>query len=254
MQGRLLQIYPASSDSLNMSLFHNEGGNEADLSLCLGRQWVYQTCTEFGFYQSTDSPNQPFSGFPLPWVCSRVIFVSWGLFVCSLQMHEGFSFSFAFIKTNNFDLFSFSYHLQQCADIYNLSTSLDDAIQQTNEEYGGYDIRTTRIVFPNGSIDPWHALGVTRDITSDLLAVFIKGLSHLHLHLFLCCAESHWLWSLSGTAHCANMYPGPSARPSSAEFSTGPHLHPAPELAGRVIDRSSNQSGAPMCVIAHHGV
>uniref|UniRef100_A0A672NEF7 Putative serine protease K12H4.7 n=1 Tax=Sinocyclocheilus grahami TaxID=75366 RepID=A0A672NEF7_SINGR len=107
-----------------------------------GRQWVYQTCTEFGFYQSTDSPNQPFSGFPL------------------------------------------HYHLQQCADIYNLSTSLDDAIQQTNEEYGGYDIRTTRIVFPNGSIDPWHALGVTRDITSDLLAVFIKG-----------------------TAHCANMYP-----------------------------------------------
>uniref|UniRef100_A0A8C2EL56 Serine protease 16 n=1 Tax=Cyprinus carpio TaxID=7962 RepID=A0A8C2EL56_CYPCA len=107
-----------------------------------GRQWVYQTCTEFGFYQSTDSPNQPFSGFPLP------------------------------------------YHLQQCADIYNLSTSLDDAIQQTNEEYGGYDIRTTRIVFPNGSIDPWHALGVTQDITSDLPAVFIKG-----------------------TAHCANMYP-----------------------------------------------
>ncbi|KAI7790067.1 thymus-specific serine protease isoform X1 [Triplophysa rosa] len=107
-----------------------------------GRQWVYQTCTEFGFYQSTDSPNQPFSGFPL------------------------------------------QYYLQQCADIYNLSTSLDDIVQQTNEEYGGYDIRTTRIVFPNGSIDPWHALGVTKDITDDLPAVFIKG-----------------------TAHCANMYP-----------------------------------------------
>ncbi|KAI2656466.1 hypothetical protein H4Q32_013411 [Labeo rohita] len=107
-----------------------------------GRQWVYQTCTEFGFYQSTDSPNQPFSGFPLP------------------------------------------YYLKQCADIYNLSTSLDEVVQQTNEEYGGYDIKSTRIVFPNGSIDPWHALGVTQDITSDLPAVFIKG-----------------------TAHCANMYP-----------------------------------------------
>lgn len=33
-----------------------------------GRQWVYQTCAEFGFYQSTDSPNQPFAGFPLVWV------------------------------------------------------------------------------------------------------------------------------------------------------------------------------------------
>ncbi|KAM6932881.1 thymus-specific serine protease [Xenentodon cancila] len=33
-----------------------------------GRQWVYQTCSEFGFYQSTDSPNQPFTGFPLNFV------------------------------------------------------------------------------------------------------------------------------------------------------------------------------------------
>ncbi|XP_058846354.1 thymus-specific serine protease isoform X2 [Acipenser ruthenus] len=33
-----------------------------------GRQWVYQTCAEFGFYQSTDSPNQPFTGFPLHFI------------------------------------------------------------------------------------------------------------------------------------------------------------------------------------------
>ncbi len=25
-----------------------------------GRQWTYQTCVEFGFFQSTDSTNQPF--------------------------------------------------------------------------------------------------------------------------------------------------------------------------------------------------
>nr|XP_020441942.1 putative serine protease K12H4.7 [Monopterus albus] len=111
-----------------------------------GRQWVYQTCTEFGFYQSTDSPNQPFNGFPL------------------------------------------AYYLKQCADFYNVSAEqLAEAVAQTNEYYGGYDIRSTRIVFPNGSIDPWHALGITRDITSDLPAVFIKG-----------------------TAHCANMYPARS--------------------------------------------
>lgn len=47
------------------------------LNMCplLGRQWVYQTCTEFGFYQSTDSPNQPFTGFPLPWVQLLLILV-----------------------------------------------------------------------------------------------------------------------------------------------------------------------------------
>ncbi|XP_018604307.1 thymus-specific serine protease [Scleropages formosus] len=110
-----------------------------------GRQWVYQTCTEFGFYQTTDSPNQPFSGFPL------------------------------------------QYFLKQCADMYDPSlngSAIAEAVLQTNEYYGGYDIRTTRIVFPNGSIDPWHALGITQDINKDLPAVFIKG-----------------------TAHCANMYP-----------------------------------------------
>ncbi|KAG9348302.1 hypothetical protein JZ751_002037 [Albula glossodonta] len=110
-----------------------------------GRQWVYQTCTEFGFYQSTDSPNQPFSGFPLP------------------------------------------YHVKQCGDIYDPSltgSTIADAVVQTNEYYGGYNICATRIVFPNGSIDPWHALGITKDINDELPAVFIQG-----------------------TAHCANMYP-----------------------------------------------
>ncbi|KAM6987643.1 thymus-specific serine protease [Tautogolabrus adspersus] len=108
-----------------------------------GRQWVYQTCTEFGFYQSTDSPNQPFSGFPLV------------------------------------------FHVQQCADFYNVSAEqVAEAVAQTNEYYGSYGISSSRIVFPNGSIDPWHALGITQETKSDLPAVFIKG-----------------------TAHCANMYP-----------------------------------------------
>ncbi|XP_047449939.1 thymus-specific serine protease [Mugil cephalus] len=111
-----------------------------------GRQWVYQTCTEFGFYQSTDSPNQPFTGFPL------------------------------------------QYQVKQCADFYNVSADqVAEAVAQTNEYYGGYDIRSSRIVFPNGSIDPWHALGITQDISPDLPAVFIEG-----------------------TAHCANMYPARS--------------------------------------------
>ncbi|KAM9853549.1 thymus-specific serine protease [Aulostomus maculatus] len=111
-----------------------------------GRQWVYQTCSEFGFYQSTDSPNQPFAGFPLV------------------------------------------FHVKQCADYYNISAEeVLEAVAQTNEYYGSYDIHSSRIVFPNGSIDPWHALGITQDISPDLPAVFIKG-----------------------TAHCANMYPASS--------------------------------------------
>ena len=30
------------------------------------RQWIYQTCTEFGWYQSSDQPGHPYgSKFPL---------------------------------------------------------------------------------------------------------------------------------------------------------------------------------------------
>ena len=38
-----------------------------------GRQWMYQTCTEFGFYQTSDSANQPFGKlFPLKYVVSKI--------------------------------------------------------------------------------------------------------------------------------------------------------------------------------------
>ncbi len=66
--------------------------------------------------------------------------------------------------------------MKQCADFYNVSAEqVAEAVALTNEYYGGYDIRSSRIVLPNGSIDPWHALGITKDITSDLPAIFIKG-------------------------------------------------------------------------------
>lgn len=73
-------------------------------------------------------------------------------------------------------VFSSSYHVKQCAYFYNISAEqLAEAVAQTNEYYGGYDIHSSKIVFPSGSIDPWHALGITQDISPDLPAVFIKG-------------------------------------------------------------------------------
>ncbi|XP_032887024.1 putative serine protease K12H4.7 [Amblyraja radiata] len=105
------------------------------------RQWAYQSCTEFGYYQSTESLRQPFSGFPL------------------------------------------SYKLQQCIDLFGPLFNpvvLADAVQHTNENYGGHNIKGNRIMFPNGSNDPWHILGVTKGHK----AIYIQG-----------------------TAHCADMYP-----------------------------------------------
>ena len=77
--------------------------------------------------------------------------------------------------------------MKWCELIFNISSnSVTASVAATNAYYGGKDIpkNVTNIVFPNGSIDPWHALGVTESISESLIAIFIKG-----------------------TAHCANMYP-----------------------------------------------
>ena len=112
--------------------------------------WFYQTCTEFGYYQTSDSPNQPFG-----------------------------------------TLFPLSFAVQQCVDVFGKDFDQDfiqKGIDWTNENYGSLGINktTSRTLFPNGSIDPWHALGLTHvmDILKDVNSIFIEG-----------------------TAHCANMYP-----------------------------------------------
>lgn len=116
------------------------------------RQWYYQTCTEFGYFQTTDSDKQPFG-----------------------------------------DLVNLDSFTDVCYDVFNITQSaVLQSVYNTNSFYGGKNIPTnvTNIVFPNGSIDPWHVLGITQNITDQLPAIFING-----------------------TAHCANMYP-----PSSSDL------------------------------------
>lgn len=110
------------------------------------RMWTYQTCTEFGWYQSSDYAKQPFG-------------------------HR----------------FPVDFWTQQCADIFGPNFNADllaVAVNRTNDDYGGFTPKVTKVVFPNGSIDPWHAMGVTKDLSQEATAIFITG-----------------------TAHCANMYP-----------------------------------------------
>ncbi|XP_003742341.1 putative serine protease K12H4.7 [Galendromus occidentalis] len=114
-----------------------------------GRQWTYQTCVEFGFFQSSDAEDQPFG-----------------------------------------DLFPVELFIQQCRDIFDDffdQSMLDNAIFRTNTEYGGQQPKLTNVTFPNGSIDPWHALSILKNLSDSVTAHFIEG-----------------------TAHCADMYP-PSA-------------------------------------------
>jgi pimeloyl-ACP methyl ester carboxylesterase len=102
-----------------------EDGNWDDMVEALkttgaGRSWTYQTCNEFGYFQTTDSPNQPFHSWK--WL---------GL----------------------------DFYKNMCEAAFD-GWKADPQVVFTNEYYGGTHISGTNTLLPHGSIDPWHALGV----------------------------------------------------------------------------------------------
>lgn len=103
----------------------------------VGRQWTYQTCTEFGFYQTSNYKPQVFG-----------------------------------------DRFPIDFFVQQCMDIfgpkYNMSF-LNRAVERTNTLYGALEIEVSNVVFVQGSVDPWHALGIVKTIDQGAPAIYIKG-------------------------------------------------------------------------------
>uniref|UniRef100_A0A1B6LBC0 Serine protease K12H4.7 n=1 Tax=Graphocephala atropunctata TaxID=36148 RepID=A0A1B6LBC0_9HEMI len=109
------------------------------------RTWTYQTCTEFGYYQTSETKQEFFSkDFPI------------------------------------------KFFLQQCSDIFGdkfTDEEIYDGAIRSNAIYGGKDLQATRVVYVHGTIDPWHALGVTSTVVPESPVILING-----------------------TAHCANMY------------------------------------------------
>jgi hypothetical protein len=57
-------------------------------------------------------------------------------------------------------------------------------VKRTNTIYGGLQIQASRVVFVHGSIDPWHALGITHTIKHDSPAIYIRGALLLYLFLY----------------------------------------------------------------------
>ncbi|CAG2181294.1 unnamed protein product, partial [Oppiella nova] len=101
------------------------------------RQWTYQTCTEFGYYQTTSLKDSPF-GHNLP----------------------------------------VEFFTKQCTDIFGpqiTAQTIEKAVEATNFYYGGRQPNVTNVVFPNGSLDPWHALSVLQDLNNSTKAVLIEG-------------------------------------------------------------------------------
>ncbi|XP_052012585.1 thymus-specific serine protease [Apodemus sylvaticus] len=102
------------------------------------RQWLYQTCTEFGFYVTCESLQCPFSQLPaLPFqleLCERVFGLS--------------------------------------------PASVAQSVAQTNAYYGGQSPGATQVLFVNGDVDPWQVLSVTQDLGPSEPALLIPSASH----------------------------------------------------------------------------
>jgi pimeloyl-ACP methyl ester carboxylesterase len=104
------------------------------------RQWIWQTCTEFGWYQTTNQESGVY-GHTLP----LNFFEQW--------CQDAFG-----------DMFTHE--------------MLEKSIAASNIEYGGYEPSVNNVVFVHGSIDPWHAMGVLEDLHEGAPSIYITGTSH----------------------------------------------------------------------------
>ena len=86
------------------------------------RQWIWQSCNEFGFFQTTSGANHPFAAFKA----------------------LGIEYAGRLI----------------CEQAYNLKGYKQPNTQWANTNYGNRDLQATNVVTPNGNMDPWHALGL----------------------------------------------------------------------------------------------
>uniref|UniRef100_A0A1I8A632 Serine protease K12H4.7 n=1 Tax=Steinernema glaseri TaxID=37863 RepID=A0A1I8A632_9BILA len=118
-----------------------------DSSNAAGRGWMWLCCNEIGFLQTTELGYNIFH-----------------------------------------DLVPMNYYMQQCTDMFGKTVGPDfvrDHNDATQKYYGGIDyFNATNLVLPNGSLDPWHALGYYKADTQ----------KHVVPHL------------IQGTAHCGDMY------------------------------------------------
>ncbi|XP_034232342.1 putative serine protease K12H4.7 [Thrips palmi] len=106
------------------------------------RQWIYQTCTEFGYYQT-------FSGKDIPFP-------------------SGYN--------------DIQYSYQTCKDLFGDDFDeklITGAVERSNLVFGDRSPDVTNVLYINGNVDPWHALGILRNVSATKAPAFVvDGGSH----------------------------------------------------------------------------
>ncbi|XP_030239775.1 putative serine protease K12H4.7 [Drosophila navojoa] len=142
IEGVCQQIMAGSTDLLGVSSYLLSEFSKASSSSCndlsydaimkvlsdtryngnMMRQWIYQTCNEYGWYQTSSSIAQPFgTKFPL------------ALFITMCADLYGPQFGESFIE---------------------------DRAAETNEYFGGLTPEVENVYFSHGQLDPWRAMGI----------------------------------------------------------------------------------------------
>ncbi|KAJ8736096.1 hypothetical protein PYW08_006752 [Mythimna loreyi] len=102
--------------------------------------WTYQTCTEFGYFQTGSSNKQPFT---------KNVQVELFYSLCTKSYGEEFD-----------------------------ERRIDEGVERSNDMYGGLKPNVTNVVFVNGDLDPYHRLGVLEDVSYNAPAKIIPLSSH----------------------------------------------------------------------------
>jgi len=106
------------------------------------RAWLWQTCTEFGFYQTCN----PGSDCPF--------------------MRKPFSSSL-------------DASLRLCSEVFGVPAAVTKSrIAFSNLMYGGVHPQGSRVLYVNGEVDPWSANSVADSISVSLPVVWVQGASH----------------------------------------------------------------------------
>uniref|UniRef100_A0AC34QF93 Uncharacterized protein n=1 Tax=Panagrolaimus sp. JU765 TaxID=591449 RepID=A0AC34QF93_9BILA len=109
------------------------------------RAWFWQTCNEFGFYQTANSP-----------------------LVISEMTDE--------------NVIPIDYFIKKCVDVFGDvfdNSTIYKNVDETNAIYKGQKgYNGTRVVFSNGSNDPWHVLSVLEATNEQNYPILINGTSH----------------------------------------------------------------------------
>ncbi|XP_073957726.1 putative serine protease K12H4.7 [Choristoneura fumiferana] len=102
--------------------------------------WAYQACTEFGYFDTTNSDKQPYAhNVPLDYYIKQ----------CQAIFGEDFN-----------------------------EKRVDDGVAETNAMYGGITPKVTNVVFTHGDMDPWRRLGVLKDLSDTAVVRITNGTSN----------------------------------------------------------------------------